>query len=195
MRVASCESCWLLWSMRIYWSERCQLFCCALWVIWTERNKKLHEGKLNTGKEIVEITNKFLKEIDEMGNRTLTMQWAASKWSHQETQVVKINFDAPYDRNQFRSTSRLVARNNRGEVLASKLILSTEVPSPFAAEARACFQAVRMGLTMGVKKMEIEGDALTIIKKCQSTTINKLEIGVYIKDIQQCKSDFQSIQF
>ncbi|MBA0821880.1 hypothetical protein Goarm_018713, partial [Gossypium armourianum] len=96
---------------------------------------------------------------------------------HPETQVVKINFDATYDRNQFRSTSRLVARNNRGEVLALKLIFSTEVPSLFAAEAHACFQAVGIGLTMGVK--EVEGDALTIIKKCQSTAIDKLEIGVF----------------
>ncbi|MBA0548768.1 hypothetical protein Golob_019846, partial [Gossypium lobatum] len=114
---------------------------------------------------------------------------------HPETQVVKINFDATYDHNQLRSTSRLVARNNRGEVLASKLIFSTEAPSLFAAEARACFQAVGIGLTMGVKKIEVERDALTIIKKCQSTAIDKLEIGVYIRDIQQCKSDFQSIRF
>ncbi|MBA0790828.1 hypothetical protein Gohar_015450 [Gossypium harknessii] len=55
------------------------------------------------------------------------------------------------------------------------------------AEAHACFQAVGIGLTMGVKKIEVEGNALTIIKKCQSTAIDKLEIGVYIRDIQQCE--------
>lgn len=65
----------------------------------------------------------------------------------------------------------------------------------FVAEAHACLHAVRMGLAMKVGKIEVEGDALTIIKKCQSTTIDKSIIVVYIQDIQHSKNGFQSIQF
>ncbi|KAK5794188.1 hypothetical protein PVK06_035399 [Gossypium arboreum] len=54
---------------------------------------------------------------------------------------------------------------------------------------------MRLGLAMGVEKIEIEGDTSTIIKKCLSTTIEKLKIGAYIIDIQYKKSGFQSIQF
>lgn len=139
------------------------------------------------------MTNRFLREIDEVGNRSLTKQWVMSKWRPPETQV-KINFDAAYDCNQLRSASGLVARNGEGKVLASKSILCTEVAFLFATEAHACLHAVQMGLAMRVGKIEVEGDALTIIKKCQSATIDKSIIVVYIRDIQHSDS-FQSIQF
>ncbi|MBA0757930.1 hypothetical protein Gotri_020973, partial [Gossypium trilobum] len=112
---------------------------------------EIDAGKLSTGKEIVEITNRFLKEIDEMDNRTLTIQ---------KPKLLK-------------------------SILMRRMIVISS--DRLRAEAHACFQAVGIGLTMGVKKIEVEGDALTIIKKCQSTAFDKLEIGVYIKDIQQCK--------
>ncbi|MBA0725251.1 hypothetical protein Golax_021848, partial [Gossypium laxum] len=50
----------------------------------------------------------------------------------------------------------MVAQNDKGEVLVSKSTLNMEVASPFAMEACACAQAVRLGLAMGVKKIETE---------------------------------------
>ncbi|MBA0596574.1 hypothetical protein Gorai_013389, partial [Gossypium raimondii] len=72
--------------------------------------------------------------------------------------MVPINFDAAFSQQHFRSTSGLVFRNERGEVIVSKSILTNRIASPFAAEAFACFQAVRLG--MGVDAVEIERDAL-----------------------------------
>ncbi|PPD95574.1 hypothetical protein GOBAR_DD07396 [Gossypium barbadense] len=111
---------WLTWLFKRSSIYQCHLFCCALWVIWTKRSKKLHEAKSSTGKGIAEMTNRFLREIDEVGNGSLTKQWVVSEWRPPETQVVKINFGATYDCNQLGSTSGLVARNGEGKVLASK---------------------------------------------------------------------------
>ncbi|MBA0780212.1 hypothetical protein Gotri_004342, partial [Gossypium trilobum] len=72
----------------------------------------------------------------------------------------------------------MVAQNDKGEFLVSKSTLNMEVASPFAMEACACAQAVRLGLAMGVKKIETEGDTLEIIMKFQSTTIEKLKIDM-----------------
>ncbi|MFQ6631094.1 hypothetical protein Gotur_009049 [Gossypium turneri] len=83
-----------------------------------------------------------------------------------ENQIVRINFDAAFSQRHLRSALRLVARNDRGKVLVSKSILENRIASPFAAKACACSQAVRLGIGMGVDEVEIEGDALTIIKKC-----------------------------
>ncbi|MBA0631779.1 hypothetical protein Godav_000620 [Gossypium davidsonii] len=44
----------------------------------------------------------------------------------------------------------MVVRNDRGEVLASKLILHKDVASSFVAEALACSQAVQLGVNMGL---------------------------------------------
>ncbi|MBA0789075.1 hypothetical protein Gotri_026576, partial [Gossypium trilobum] len=48
---------------------------------------------------------------------------------------------------------------------------------------------------MGVDKLEVEGDALTIIKKSQSIAIDKSEISAYIRDIHHNRRGFQSIHF
>ncbi|MBA0635106.1 hypothetical protein Godav_024728 [Gossypium davidsonii] len=57
----------------------------------------------------------------------------------------------------------MVARNDRGEVLASQATLEEATASHFAAEACACTQAVRLRIQMGARKVEIEGDALWIL--------------------------------
>lgn len=50
-------------------------------------------------------------------------------------------------------------------MLISKSVLQDRITSPFAAKALACSYAVRMGVDMGFEAVEIEGDALTVIKK------------------------------
>ncbi|KAA3471031.1 reverse transcriptase [Gossypium australe] len=63
----------------------------------------------------------------------------------------------------------MVVRDANGGVLASKSVTNRDVLSSFAAEAPACSQALQIGLDMGLSSVMIEGDALSIIKKCQST--------------------------
>ncbi|MBA0796321.1 hypothetical protein Gohar_007098 [Gossypium harknessii] len=105
-------------------------------------------------------------------------------WRPLEDGFVRINFDLAHNCHQFRSISGLVARNSNGEVLASQATLEKEITSSFAAEACACTRVVRLGIQMGVRRIKIEGDALTIIKKCQSNSVDKSEIRAYIKDIK-----------
>lgn len=51
------------------------------------------------------------------------------------------------------------------------------------------------GVSIRVEMMEIEGDALSVIKKCQKNYIDQSKIIVFIRDIQQHKSGFQGIWF
>ncbi|MBA0554225.1 hypothetical protein Golob_013342, partial [Gossypium lobatum] len=82
------------------------------------------------------------------------------------------------------NANSFVARygNSNGEVLTLQATLEKEITSLFAAEACACTRAVKLGIQMGVRRIEIDGDALTIIKKCQSNSVDKSEIRAYIKD-------------
>lgn len=118
-----------------------------------------------------------------------------SIWRPPENQYIQINFDVAYNPQQFRLASGLVARNSKDEVLVSQAILEKDIASLFAAKACAWSQAMRLGIQMGVGKIEIDGDALTIIKKCQSSNIDKSGIGAYIRDIKQLAISFQSIRF
>ncbi|MBA0551752.1 hypothetical protein Golob_022619 [Gossypium lobatum] len=64
-----------------------------------------------------------------------------------------------------RSCTGVVIRNLEGIVLGSRMIINSHIPSDFAAEALACFQAVQMGLDLGFLEAVIEGDALIVVKK------------------------------
>ncbi|KAG8480775.1 hypothetical protein CXB51_025443 [Gossypium anomalum] len=130
----------------------------------------------------VRLTN-VVYSVVHFGGKILTKKFLVSKWSPPNNQTIKINFDSTYNPHQFRSALGLVARNDRGEVLVLKLTLNKEVASLFAVEARAYSKAVRLGISMGVEIVEIEGNALTIIKKCHSNAIDKSKIGAYIRDI------------
>ncbi|MBA0567138.1 hypothetical protein Golob_011894, partial [Gossypium lobatum] len=53
-------------------------------------------------------------------------------------------------------------------MLALMVVCHKAIPSLFAAEAHACYQALRLGVHLGLDSIVIEGDSLTIIKKCRS---------------------------
>ncbi|MBA0822024.1 hypothetical protein Goarm_018844 [Gossypium armourianum] len=95
----------------------------------------------------------------------------------------------------FKSGTGIVAKNAQGQVIASRLILHSNVGSAFVAEALACSWAVKTGLELGVTEAIIEGDSLTIIKKCNNMSQDKSEIRAHIQNIQYHSSRFLSIQF
>lgn len=80
------------------------------------------------------------------------------------TRVV-ISFDGAFDQQLSRSASGLLVRDMRGDILVSKSVIHENVASPFAAEAHAREQAVRLGILLGLHECDINGDSRTVIKK------------------------------
>ncbi|KAK5772977.1 hypothetical protein PVK06_049279 [Gossypium arboreum] len=61
----------------------------------------------------------------------------------------------------------------RKEDLNCRAMINNRVPTPFAVEALACLQAVKVSLDVGFRLMVVEGDALNIIKKVKSNDKDK----------------------
>lgn len=40
-----------------------RLFCCALWDIWGDRNRRIHEEKVSNGKEITNFISNYITEL------------------------------------------------------------------------------------------------------------------------------------
>lgn len=89
----------------------------------------------------------------------------------------------------------MVARNTNGSVLASKAIIHTNVSNTFAAEALACTEAIKIGLDLGLNRVLMEDDSLTVIKKCQNKNKDKSEIGPFIQNIQALSQLYALIKF
>lgn len=101
------------------------------------------------------------------------------------SEFVKINFDGANDATHQQSALGIVARNEEGVVLLSCSEIHHGVTFAFAAEAIACQKAVQTGVEQEWPKIIIEGDSLTIIKKCISKSQGHSDIGAYIYDIKQ----------
>ncbi|KAA3453673.1 reverse transcriptase [Gossypium australe] len=157
---------WLTWIFEKGCKEQIRLFCCGLWFIWFSRNSLLYEKKLLTVAEIKHSSGR-----------------------------ATIQFDAAYDGKTLKSATGLLVRDKRGDILASKAVIHSNIATPFTAEAYAGLQATKLGVLMQLNKIVILGDLKTVIKKCQSRTIDESVIGAIIRDIYNHSRRYQEIEF
>lgn len=95
--------------------------------------------------------------------------------------MVKINFDASFNRHEHNSVSRIVFRDNEGYILAVCTYSNSFVVDPTTTEVRACLQAVTVAKDLGLWRLVVEGDSLTIVKKIQSLGEERSNIAMIIK--------------
>ncbi|KAH1047715.1 hypothetical protein J1N35_038499 [Gossypium stocksii] len=62
-------------------------------------------------------------------------------------------------------------------------------PDAFIAEARACEQAIRFAIDMGFRKVQMEGDSLTFIKRLNSYIKEKSILSLIVGDIKDYLSN------
>ncbi|KAH1073058.1 hypothetical protein J1N35_025386, partial [Gossypium stocksii] len=117
-------------------------------VIWTERNKYVHEKIKKYSTDIVSFIKKYIAELDRLEQTGLTKAPIKDSWVPPSREDIKINFDVGFNRDYFRSSLGIVARNGKGGVIASKATIHENVNLAFATEAHACLEAVRLGLEM-----------------------------------------------
>lgn len=126
--------------------------CCTLWALWMERNRRVHEHLERNSGEISKFILLYLAEIDGTRKRRATSKIVDDRWEPPVGEGVKINFHASYDKSRFRSGSGIVARDSRGKVVVSKVVLHKHVNSSFAADALACLEAIKMGQDLGFEE-------------------------------------------
>ncbi|MBA0771026.1 hypothetical protein Gotri_019559 [Gossypium trilobum] len=183
---------WVLEKLNLYQSR---LFCCALWAIWGDRNKRIHEGKVSNGKEVANFINSYISKITSLGKRDLNLTGEKKRWKCPQGGFIKINFDGAYNKSQNRSASGVVVRDSEGKILLSCSKIHNDISSAFVAEAIACRKAVQIGTGKGWQFLILEGDSLAIIKKCSTKGQDRSMVRAYIYDIQQQIYGLDNIRF
>ncbi|MFQ6657295.1 hypothetical protein Gotur_027034 [Gossypium turneri] len=168
---------------------------CLIWVLWSSRNQMVHEKKLVSGRDLVQKIRTYLAKLEGVGKEKRTLKTVKIQRQRKEKTNDTIQFDAAFDANRYRSTSGIIVRDRRGEIKVLKTTLHSNISSPFLTEASACLQAIKLGTFMGIRSVTIMGDSKTVIKKCQTTDMDKSIIGPIIRDIQSYSSRFQEIIF
>ncbi|KAH1031576.1 hypothetical protein J1N35_043750 [Gossypium stocksii] len=60
---------WLTWVFDQFNPCQCRLVCYAIWAIWGNQNRRIHENKVSTGKEIAGFINNYITEITGYENK------------------------------------------------------------------------------------------------------------------------------
>ncbi|MFQ6665589.1 hypothetical protein Gotur_032280 [Gossypium turneri] len=142
----------------------------------------LHERKNSSGRDLAFKVQNYLIELEVVREKKLTTTTVSSE--HREEELWEsIQFDATFDINNYRSASGMVARDQNGEIAVSKSTLHSNFSSPFVAEALACLEATRLGISMGYNSVTIMGDSKTIINKCKTRVRDKSVLGAIMVDI------------
>lgn len=66
--------------------------------------------------------------------------------------------------------------------MGSRLKVNFDAASVFAVEVVACLQALKLGLQLRLREVEVECDSRSVIRKLQEENEDRSEISVYIKD-------------
>ncbi|KAK5794638.1 hypothetical protein PVK06_035877 [Gossypium arboreum] len=161
----------------------CRLFCCALWAIWRDRNARIHNKTNRSGQEIASFVHSYIKGLNGGEKSIYRTSKEVKKWTHPPVQSVKTNFDGAFDEHNQKWASGIMVRNSEGLVLLSYTRIHHRVSSAFAAEALTCREETMIGIKMKWRETIIEGDSLSIIKKCKAKGYDKSYVGAYIHDI------------
>ncbi|MBA0729638.1 hypothetical protein Golax_023392, partial [Gossypium laxum] len=155
------------------------------------------KAKKITTLETANFVRNYLIELDGLKILLPVKSRVEERWKPLESPFVKINFDDAFKKDEHRSCSGIVGRDSKGKVLGSRVVQNVWVSSVFAAEAIACAQGLQMWLDLGVMAVEVESDALSVIKKkkLQKDEDDKLEISVIIRDCLWLSKAFQICKF
>ncbi|KAK9045734.1 hypothetical protein V6N11_051642, partial [Hibiscus sabdariffa] len=164
--------------------------------VWYARNKVVHEGIAPSVNNTISFVVAFLRENDLLSPQDcLRLSRSRDKWQALIVDVVKLNFDVAYDSHSTKSISGVICRDNEGFILAASSTPHWYVAGPFQDEALACLATVNVARDLGFTRVIVEGDSLTVIKKCLSEAIDVSLISLMIADIKHVSKGFVNINF
>ncbi|KAK5826341.1 hypothetical protein PVK06_021259 [Gossypium arboreum] len=186
---------WITWIFQKTAIQQRRLLCCGLWIIWSSRNKLVHERKLESADEISQNIRRYMAEIEGLEEKKLISPKGCRSNVLDVNTRATIQFGAALDNRNHRSVSGVVVWSQTGELIALKSMINVNVSSPFIVEAYTGLQAVELGISLKLPSVMVMGDSRTVIKKCQSKNSDKSVIGTIIRDIHSSMHRFQEIKF
>ncbi|MBA0633651.1 hypothetical protein Godav_024566 [Gossypium davidsonii] len=108
---------------------------------------------------------------------------------------IKINFDASYIPGNSFATIAILARNHRGEVIEAVTYLVEGVDDAFVAEARAYERVLILAKLKGFRRLIVEGDSLTVIKKPIKNEEDRSIIRPIVHNIHRLRQGFDEVSY
>ncbi|MFQ6629068.1 hypothetical protein Gotur_007287 [Gossypium turneri] len=102
-----------------------RIVCCSLWAIRSERNRRVHDKVVKSGKEITHFISRYLYKLDCLEEKKITVQGDKVIWNPPPTDFIKVNFDTAF----IMERCRLVTLTN--QKLAHTFVISEALSARF----------------------------------------------------------------
>jgi ribonuclease HI len=153
-----------------------------MWCWWSARNRaNSGERKRNAQEVINETLFHFQVWRDTISTKTSTCR---SKWRPPPEDVYKINCDGSFIPGSNKAGWGFVIRDHCGKVAAAGAGSSNILLSAQHAEAIACMKGLEYAAELGMRRVVLETDAISIAKALPEPGIDRSIIGSVLCDIK-----------
>ncbi|MBA0635553.1 hypothetical protein Godav_025402 [Gossypium davidsonii] len=169
----------------------------SLWCLWFHRNKLIHEGTKFSMPHLLGFIRGYERDLG-LVRENLCASTAFMRnevWRPPDYGFVKINFDASFIPGNNFALIAILARNHKGEVIEAVTYLVEDVDDTFVAEARACEKALILTRLKGFRRLIVEGDSLTVIKKLTKNEEDRSIIRPIVHNIQRLRQGFDEVSY
>ena len=178
--------------------QEMELFLVQAWVLWNQRNKLLHGGKIQDPNMLCKRAVEYLEEYQTLqGNLRVdgVVQSVGDVWKPPQNSVFKLNFDAAMFVEVERTGFGAIIRNDKGEVMAAMSAGGPPVSSSEEAELLACRKAVEFATDAGFSELVIEGDNSNVMKALSSSLVDRSLLGNVVDDVRHLVCGMQWVSF
>jgi hypothetical protein len=116
-------------------------------------------------------------------------------WSPPPEGTVHINVDAALFSPSRQMGIGIVIRNHSGDCSIACSELVKEVTTPEVAEALAVRRALSFAKEEGFDKLVIASDCLSLVRRINSSELDRSQVGVVVQDIKAMATNFASPSF
>ena len=139
--------------------QEMELFLIQAWLIWNQRNKLLHGGKIQDPNMLCRRAVEYLEEYqNSQGNLCVdgVVHSVGDVWKPPPNSIFKLDFDASVFVKAKRTGFGAIIRNDKGKVMAAMLAGGPPVSSREEAELLACRKVVEFAINVGFSELVIK---------------------------------------
>ncbi|MBA0746748.1 hypothetical protein Gogos_009239, partial [Gossypium gossypioides] len=164
------------------------------YILW--RNKLVNEGLHFELHEIVGFIQSNGQDLSFVQTKDLTAGMRRNVlWRPPKPGFIKLNFDSSFAKNTNISISAVLARDSEGLIMGASTYPLVDVADAFVAKARACERALYFALDMGFRKVVLEGDSLTVIKKLNSIITDRSVLSPISQHIRELAGALKEVTY
>ncbi|KAK5772537.1 hypothetical protein PVK06_048826 [Gossypium arboreum] len=148
--------------------EQCKWLATVFWAVWHPRNNVYRHCERQSVSGLISFVKAYYIENSKVEIIVATsINLNGNAWYLSMTNVVKVNFDASFNKHEHSLVSGITFRNGEGYILVACTCPNNFVVDATTVEARAYLQLMILAEELGFRRLVVEGDSLTIVKKVQ----------------------------